>query len=470
MEWLREIFNDGVPGDAARVAELAGIAEACATAGHRDLGLNLLLGAALRCWWADTGPRARALVVSTARRLFEPSCDARYVAVLAVAEPVLESRAVAALLAGVVVERETDANALRLYGMAAHAIGDPVRSTDFLDRAESRLRQQGRLGLLSHVLTMGIGDRLELGDWERALGSAEEGRRIAHDTGQPIWDTGTLALTAMVVGLRGDNDEAQRLAAEAEHQADGRRLTNLLACVQLARGFGFVAVGRHAEGYSALRRLFDPADPCFHPSERFHGVMYLTEAAAHAGMHADVQPIVAGLEEISATSASATLHTHLAYARAVLADDGDAEARYAEALGRDLTRWPLVRARLQLAHGAWLRRQRRVGQARSPLRSALVTLDVIGARTWADQARAELRAAGEADPQQERPAVHEVLSPQEAQIARLVAQGLSNREIGEQLYLSPRTVGSHLYRMFPKLGITSRGQLAARLAGQAGPP
>ena len=100
----------------------------------------------------------------------------------------------------------------------------------------------------------------------------------------------------------------------------------------------------------------------------------------------------------------------------------------------------------------------------------LTTFDLIGAGSWARQARAELRAAGERSAADEPPpgvlSPQDVLSAQELQIARLAAEGLSNREIGERLYLSPRTVGSHLYRIFPKLGITSRAQLGARL-GQA---
>ena len=86
--------------------------------------------------------------------------------------------------------------------------------------------------------------------------------------------------------------------------------------------------------------------------------------------------------------------------------------------------------------------------------------------SWTDQARAELRAAGElADPL--APGVSGPLSPQELQIARLAAEGLSNRDIGRQLYLSPRTVGTHLYRIFPKLQVTSRVQLAHRLRATA---
>jgi DNA-binding CsgD family transcriptional regulator len=99
------------------------------------------------------------------------------------------------------------------------------------------------------------------------------------------------------------------------------------------------------------------------------------------------------------------------------------------------------------------------------LRSALTTFEVIGAAGWARQARTALRAAGEQDSAVSTATPESLMTAQEMQIARLAAQGLSNREIGQRLYLSPRTVGSHLYRIFPKLGIRSRSQLATLLGG-----
>jgi DNA-binding CsgD family transcriptional regulator len=117
-----------------------------------------------------------------------------------------------------------------------------------------------------------------------------------------------------------------------------------------------------------------------------------------------------------------------------------------------------LRARLLLAYGAWLRRQRRVAESRAPLRAAREAFDALGAVPWGERARQELRAAGEAS-HHRTPRAWDRLSPQELQIARLAADGLSNREIGQQLYLSHRTVSSHLYRVFPKLGISSRSQL-----------
>ena len=128
----------------------------------------------------------------------------------------------------------------------------------------------------------------------------------------------------------------------------------------------------------------------------------------------------------------------------------------------DLERWPLARARLALAYGTWLRRQRRVAESRAELRSARDLLDAIGVRYLADRAQHELGASGEA-PRHRGIDILDQLTPQELQIARLAAEGLSNREIGTRLYLSHRTVGSHLYRVFPKLGVTSRAQLHTAL-------
>lgn len=255
MEWLREIFKDGVPGDARRVAELCHTAEQSGIAGDNGLALNLLLGASLRCWWADTGPQARRLVVDTLRGLTNAAGDARYVAVLAIAEPVLECAAVERILAGVVADSIVDPADLRFYGWAAHAVGDLVRAVSFFDRAESIFREQGRLGLLSHVLTMSAVDRLQLGEWQQPLLALAESQQIARDTGQPIWDVGSLSVTAIALGLRGD-PTAHEKAALAETIAKKSRLSVMLTCVQLARGYAFAGARDYPQAYSALSRLF----------------------------------------------------------------------------------------------------------------------------------------------------------------------------------------------------------------------
>jgi DNA-binding CsgD family transcriptional regulator len=122
------------------------------------------------------------------------------------------------------------------------------------------------------------------------------------------------------------------------------------------------------------------------------------------------------------------------------------------------------RARVLLAYGAWLRRQRRVAESRTPLRAARDAFDALGVSAWGERARQELRASGETS-RSRTPEARDELTPQELQIAQMAAEGLTNREIGQELYLFHRTVGSHLYRLFPKLGISSRAQLRSALAG-----
>jgi DNA-binding CsgD family transcriptional regulator len=137
--------------------------------------------------------------------------------------------------------------------------------------------------------------------------------------------------------------------------------------------------------------------------------------------------------------------------------------RFAAARRDGLAAWPFLLSRAELAYGSWLRRRRRITDSREPLRSSGGAFDALGVLPWAERARRELRAAGEADRSARGRAGGE-LSAQQLQIAELAASGLSNREIGQQLYLSPRTVAAHLYRIFPKPGITSRFQMPQALS------
>jgi DNA-binding CsgD family transcriptional regulator len=243
----------------------------------------------------------------------------------------------------------------------------------------------------------------------------------------------------------------------------------LLSRVQYARGLLALGQGRHADAYAHLQRLYEPGDPASDRRVAPGAIGDLAEAAVYSG-HRDYALAVAEyLGPLIEQTPSAWLHVSMRYARALLAEDKEAEAGYTEALGRDLSQWPLVRARLQLAFGQWLRRQRRVAESRAPLRLARDAFDALGATPWGERARRELRASGETS-RHRAPGAIDQLTPQELQIAQLAAKGLSNREIGDRLYLSHRTVESHLYRVFPKLEITSRAQLGDALAGWSRSP
>jgi DNA-binding NarL/FixJ family response regulator len=120
---------------------------------------------------------------------------------------------------------------------------------------------------------------------------------------------------------------------------------------------------------------------------------------------------------------------------------------------------PLDLGRIQLAYGEHLRRIRRRSDARTHLRAALAAFEALRAEPWAERARAELRASGETARKRDASTAFD-LTPQELQVARFVAEGLSNKEVAAQLFLSPRTIDAHLRNVFSKLGVTSRSQLA----------
>jgi ATP/maltotriose-dependent transcriptional regulator MalT len=294
-----------------------------------------------------------------------------------------------------------------------------------------------------------------------AESAADEAARLARETGQPRWAVAADLVRAILAGERGDSEAAERIAGPAENELLPVGAQAMLALVQFARGRGAVAHQRYPEGFDHLRRAFDPADVGYHPFVGYWGLSDLIEAAVHVGADDEAAALLAELEELAATTSATYLQATLAYARPLVAPDEEAGELYQAALA-DLVNWPCFRARTLLAYGRWLRRQRRVAESRAPLRAARESADALGFDGLAEAARVELRASGEMS-RQRTPDLRDQLTPQEQQIAQLAAEGLSNREIGQRLYLSHRTVGSHLYRMFPKLGITSRAQLAEAL-------
>ena len=171
-------------------------------------------------------------------------------------------------------------------------------------------------------------------------------------------------------------------------------------------------------------------------------------------------------------TASARLDQLIARARGILAGPDAAEAQFDKPLADPAgEQWPFERAQLRLDHAEWLRRRRRINDAKAVLTEALGTFRRLGARSWAQRTEAELRACGVSvtGAPGEPDALRE-LTPQQRQIVRLASDGLTDREIGDRLFLSPRTVSSHLYRSYPKLGVASRHQLRDVIARTSTPP
>jgi DNA-binding CsgD family transcriptional regulator len=273
---------------------------------------------------------------------------------------------------------------------------------------------------------------------------------------------------AMSAGMRGDGALAGQLARRAEAMVLPAGIGAALCGIQFVRGVTAIGARRYDEAFDQLGRMFDRADPAYQVGQSAWGLGDLAEAAARTGRTDEAREILAAFRPAEFRPAerdgmTSWTRVALLYAAPLLADEEAAEQEFRRALEADLVRWPFYRARLLLEYGSWLRRRRRIAEARAPLRHAHQVCEAHGLLPWAERALAELRATGEgraAFRAEERVP----LSPQELQIAQLAAEGLSNREIGQRLYLSHRTIGSHLYRIFPKLGITSRAQLGSALA------
>jgi DNA-binding CsgD family transcriptional regulator len=292
-----------------------------------------------------------------------------------------------------------------------------------------------------------------------AVASATEGLRLAQDLDLPMAVCACTASLAWVAAVRGEEERCRQLADDAVRLAQTHHLPAIAVFATWALGLLELSLGRPER---AFERLSDPVHgPMAVPSVRCLITPDLVEAAVRAGQARDLGDTVGWYEEWAPATGQAAAEAALHRCRALL--DGDrAEAHFVESLRLHDTmgpaQRPFDRARTELLYGQWLRRVRRRADARPRLASAHETFQRLGATPWAERAATELRATGQTVPRRDAVAAH--LTAQEIQVVRLVAEGGSNQEVAAQLFLSPRTVAYHLYKAFPKLGISSRAELA----------
>jgi ATP/maltotriose-dependent transcriptional regulator MalT len=195
------------------------------------------------------------------------------------------------------------------------------------------------------------------------------------------------AVQAMLAAFRGDVEAAEAIAAKAEQTAIPIEASAVLAATQLARGLAALGAGRPADAVAHVRRIHDRADPAYHYVIRCFTIGDLAEAAHRAG---DPQSIGGYLQEMEAAARqtpSPSLQAGLRYARALLATGPEASPLFEEALRSGLNGWPFPRARVELAYGEWLHKQRQDSAARAPLRAAMETFDALGVIPWSERAR-----------------------------------------------------------------------------------
>jgi DNA-binding CsgD family transcriptional regulator len=340
--------------------------------------------------------------------------------------------------------------------LVSQLLGDDEAADGLCTEAVATMRVRGIIGPLPFALAQLALVELMTGRWPGALAHATEALHLARETGQTARAAGITIELAWLAAVQGRADDCRRLAGEAFDFAMPGRSTMIMAGASWALGLLDLAEGRPAEAFDRLVTLTTVYRS---PPVLALAAADLAEAAVRAGQPEPVADALAELERWTRHAGRpwARLASHRC--RALTSGNGDAERHFQAALEEDRrARRPFERARTELLYGEWLRRERRRYEARTHLRSALGLFQQLGAAPWMERARLELLATGETARKRNLDAFFQ-LTPQELQIARLAGQGLTNREIAAQLYLSGHTVSYHLHKIFRKLGITSRVSL-----------
>lgn len=352
---------------------------------------------------------------------------------------------------------------LVLQAAADLSLADDDAALAAAETAVQVCRTGGQIGLL--VLSLQILATVEMltGRYRSARANATEGLELSTVLGQQNRVCHFEAVLAWLEAVAGKEDCGRRLATSALGHAEVHRVTPVVAIGRWA--LCLLDLGAGHPDQALAQPTFRDAGASEHPMMSVLQTPDLIEAAARTGRHDEVRDRLARLSAWAADSGRPAAHAVDLRCRALLADEPTAGDLYREALDMhdEATRSgqprPFDRARTQLLYGEWLRRQRRLAEARVPLRAAADTFDQLGAAPWSERASNELRAAGGTG-RTAQPAPLADLTPQELQVIRLARVGASNREIGAQLFLSPRTVAYHLQKVFRKLSIRSRVELA----------
>jgi DNA-binding CsgD family transcriptional regulator len=324
-------------------------------------------------------------------------------------------------------------------------------------------RETGAIAPAITALILLAADDYLTGQWDEAEDLLGEALGLCETHGYRLLAWPGQNLQARLAAARGDFEAAWKLTETVSRWAEPRgvRMIRWNCChtrALAALGQGDFDYAFHQAASVSPVGTLAP----YVPHALWVG-MDLVEAAVHSGRHVEATAHVAAMHDAGLSALSPRLALLTAGAAAMAAPEDRANDLYNEALGLPgVDRWPFDQARLRLAYGAHLRRSGARVDARQPLTAARDTLRWLGARPWATRAENELRATGESQLRHDD-VVAGQLTHQEREIAELAAAGLTNKQIGARLLLSHRTVSAHLYRIFPKLGITSRAAVAGAL-------
>ncbi|MET7518941.1 AAA family ATPase [Streptomyces sp. NPDC005480] len=344
----------------------------------------------------------------------------------------------------------------------------PDRLGDFR-WATRRLVEQGRAGTapvrrhLGALMHLGL-DYYHLGRWDDAAQLAAEGLALCEGHDYRFFAWYFHYVQAVVAGAQGDVETSAALTDEIVRWAAprGAHGARFFACH--ARALAALGSGDFEAAYQHASMLSPPGTVAPYIPIAMWGTMDLVEAALRTGREQEAAAHAVAMRESAMAGLSPRLELLVLACEALTTPGQEALTLFEEALSLPgPERWPFDIARVRLFHGERLRQLRAVPEARGQLSQALEAFQHLGAKPWATRAAEELRASGQSAPDAARPAPV-ALTAQELQIATLAATGLTNKQIAEQLNLSHRTIGTHLYQIYPKLGITSRSALRDALS------
>ena len=353
-------------------------------------------------------------------------------------------------------------------GSAAMWLGDEERAGALYATGAALARARGSVGVLAPALGLLSLQLFIAQRFDEAGVSATEAEQMAREAGAENLIALPLFVRAAVAAIRGLDDEAQRLVSDTIALASAQGL--LLAAARPVWALALLDLGR-GRWEDALARL----ETVSGARMGLAGVMAMRtipdriEAAVRAGRPEAARLSLAAFERWAERVNRPSAWSRLASCRGLLTEGEIATRHFERALGLSADALPFDLARMHLLFGEHLRRERRRSDARVHLRMALDGFERLRAEPWASRARTELRASGETARRRD-PSTTDQLTAQELQIARLVAEGLSNKEVAAQLFLSPRTIDSHLRNVFSKLSISSRTQLARLPLDDGAPP
>jgi DNA-binding CsgD family transcriptional regulator/tetratricopeptide (TPR) repeat protein len=352
-----------------------------------------------------------------------------------------------------------DPQQLQIAGAASMFIGDDRSARSLLSRALARGRALGTLSRLPQTLATLSSLEMWEGNFSRATTYASEGVELARETEQEHLVAHFLAVLAWIAAAQGRIEACIAQAAEAIELATAHRTRPPIAIATWALALSDIGQARWSDATVRLEVIVRPQSDAFHPMVALLASSDLVEAARRLDRLDQARSTLARFEVFARSTTAPWPLALVARCRALLADGPSATAFFDEALERHAKgSRPFDEGRTRLLYGEHLRRTRRRTDARDQLRRAIHTFERMGARPWEERARAELRATGETARKREASTIAD-LTPQQAQIVRLVSEGATNKEVAAQLFLSPRTVDYHLRNVFAKLGIASRAEL-----------